>query len=1083
MDNLYNSFDPSGGLYFTTRKLNQSLTGTQNGKLTTPLLILFAIVFSLLSEQALAAYCDASGSNTYQYIMGVEVSSISNIPTGNSIYADYTSLSTAMMPEVGYPITVTRGNPWSNEFDKCGLWIDWNQDEDFYDFNEEIPMSLGVDPCTFTGTITPPAGAALGNTRMRVRIVWNETPLPCGSSNYGEVEDYTIIIPGKYDGGSGTVGDPYLIRTAEQMNAIGANPDDWDKHFKLVADIDLSAFTGTAFNIIGTSDLDSFTGTFDGNDHTISNFIYDSNGVSYIGLFGYIDDSNAELKDLVLINPDVDAGTGDYVGSLVGLNYGTISNCYVEASSVTGGGAVGGLVGLNRGIIDGCHSHCDVIGQGSVGGLVGTNMKLISNCDSNSIVTATGIGIGIGIGIGGLVGRNLSQGIIKESYSTGIVSGQTDVGGLVGGNEWAYIYGCYSTADTFGSVNTGGLVGNNYDAGRINDSYSKGRVDGDESVGGLAGKIYYGDVIRCYSTGRVWAGSKLGGLIGYNIHSNIVSSFWDVQTSFRSNMCGSQGTGAIGCDNTKGKMTVEMQDPNTFTDAGWDFVGEYINGPSDIWAEPNGGGYPTLCWQLDPLPHLPSFSGGKGEANDPYLMSTPGDLNRIGYNPRLMDKHFTLIDDIDLENNDFWIVGNLIHPFEGVFDGNNHKISNFNWVTEDPCLIGLIQYYFDFGLFRYVGDAVISNVSLGDVNIDAGKHSNYVGALVGRNSRGRINNCSITGTISGKRFVGGLIGENKGIIINCSGQANVIGTGDLIGGLVGANSKGDIYSRNTAGSVSGVWRVGGLAGSNGSDGTVSNSFSTVNVKGGDRSGGLVGDNSHRGSLSNCYSTGTIQGKDLVGGLVGKNYDESTVSKCYSTANVKGGDSVGGLVGVNSYGSSISGCYSTGTVDGNNLVGGLVGRNYICSVSCSYAAAMVNGISIVGGFIGSHDSTDYTSCFWDISVNPLLTGIGDGNDTDVIGKSTENMQKKSTFSYAGWDFLNIWDICEGTNYPRFIWQIPIGDLICPDGVNFADFSFFARHWQEGNCGASNDCEGTDLDQLGTVDTNDLGIFVDNWLAGL
>lgn len=165
-----------------------------NTKLPTSLLVLLAIFFSLLSEQALAAYCDASGSNLYHYIKGVQVGSINNIPTGNSIYADYTSLSTTMVPEISYPVTITRGNPWDDVYDKCGAWVDWNQDEDFYDVGEEIVMSLGIDPCTFTGTITPPAGAVLGNTRMRIRIVWNEVPQPCGGSNYGEVEDYTITI-------------------------------------------------------------------------------------------------------------------------------------------------------------------------------------------------------------------------------------------------------------------------------------------------------------------------------------------------------------------------------------------------------------------------------------------------------------------------------------------------------------------------------------------------------------------------------------------------------------------------------------------------------------------------------------------------------------------------------------------------------------------------------------------------------------------------------------------------------------------------------------------------------------------------
>jgi len=69
----------------------------------------------------------------------------------------------------------------------------------------------------------------------------------------------------QYGGGTGEPNDPYLIYTAEQMNAIGAEPNDWDKHFKLMADINLSAYTGTQFNTIGINYHFGFTGVFDGN--------------------------------------------------------------------------------------------------------------------------------------------------------------------------------------------------------------------------------------------------------------------------------------------------------------------------------------------------------------------------------------------------------------------------------------------------------------------------------------------------------------------------------------------------------------------------------------------------------------------------------------------------------------------------------------------------------------------------------------------------------------------------------------------------------------------------------------------------
>ncbi|MHC4216003.1 MAG: hypothetical protein ACYSWP_21845 [Planctomycetota bacterium] len=76
--------------------------------------------------------------------------------------------------------------------------------------------------------------------------------------------------------------------------------------------------------------------------------------------------------------------------------------------------------------------------------------------------------------------------------------------------------------------------------------------------------------------------------------------------------------------------------------------------------------------------------------------------------------------------------------------------------------------------------------------------------------------------------------------------------------------------------------------------------------------------------------------------------------------------------------------------------------------------------------------------------------------------------------------DIWSICEGSNYPRLVWQIPMGDFVCPDGITIDDFSFLMEHWLDENCDSSNDyCEGTDLDQSGTVDVYDLEIFFENW----
>jgi hypothetical protein len=229
--------------------------------------------------------------------------------------------------------------------------------------------------------------------------------------------------------GSGTEADPFLIYTSEELKTIGLFPCDLDKHFKLMADIDLNCFRGTDFNIIGkflyVGENRPFTGIFDGNGHTISNFIYSSKDINYIGCFGYVRGENAQIRNLGLVEPIVDIEGGLYVGSLVGKLWGgKLINCYTEGGRVTGNALdVGGLVGSNVGTIASCYSAASVGGNGLVGGLVGYNQGTIANCYATGSTSAD-------YNVGGLVGYNC--GGITNCYSIGSVLGDENVGGLVG---------------------------------------------------------------------------------------------------------------------------------------------------------------------------------------------------------------------------------------------------------------------------------------------------------------------------------------------------------------------------------------------------------------------------------------------------------------------------------------------------------------------------------------------------------------------------------------------------------------------------------------------------------------------------
>ena len=664
----------------------------------------------------------------------------------------------------------------------------------------------------------------------------------------------TWPVQAKYGGGSGTAEDPYLINTAEQMNAIGANWDDWDKHFKLMADIDLSSYTGTDFNIIGIGTRNAFTGVFDGNGKKISNFSYASTNGGYKGLFRYVSGENAQIKDLGLIAPNIDAGTGSCVGSLVGyVSAGTITNCYAEGGSVSGKRWVGGMVGYNWGEIKDCYSTGDVSGDERVGGLVGDNGGSITNC------SVTG-NVGGSDDVGGLVGDN--SGSITNCSATGSVAGDDrDVGGLVGYNTGP-ITNCSAGGDVLGSGHVGGLVGSS--GALITDCYALGTVSGDDYVGGLVG-IAYDSIANCYAIGGVSGTTYVGGLVGLRPQGGtVLNSFWDIETSGQSTSDG--GTG---------RTTAEMLNPNTFVDASWDFVGA-PDGPADIWAEPDGGGYPVLWWQLSPLPELPTFSGGTGEPDEPYLISTADELNSIGHNPRLMAAHFKLINDIDLADVNFFIIGGQWHPFRGTFDGNGHTISNFSYNS---------AYATCVGLFGYVAGAQIKDLGLVGPNVEV-ERGDFHSSLVGHLDGGTITNCYVeAGSVSGNDCVGGLVGWNggdwsgRGTITNCY-VTGAVGGDDDVGGLVGSN-EGAITDCYAMADVSGNNRVGGLVGA--SD-NVSSS----------RGGGRGGPPTVWPSVERCYATGSVTGDESVGGLVGRSTEE--ITRCFWDTETSGQSTSAGGVG-------------------------------------------------------------------------------------------------------------------------------------------------------------------------------------------
>ena len=284
--------------------------------------------------------------------------------------------------------------------------------------------------------------------------------------------DYTSApVLSDFSGGTGTEGDPYLIKKkadltelSEKVNAEASHDKYADKHYRLAADIDMA---GSAFLPIGNSAATAFKGHFDGKGREIANLSADgeSSANPASGLFGYAE--GATLKDIVLKNR-TNAGTFGYVGGLVGSATGCqISGCsilggelksessyaggiaaYINGGSLTGctvsglkiqlaGNHVGGLVGE---FFDGTLTGCTVTGgsvvggKQNVGGLVGWFDKgTLKDC----LLTGKSSVVGTGDGVGGFVGRAIAKGGARNLFdkccvNDATVQGAYSVGGMIG---------------------------------------------------------------------------------------------------------------------------------------------------------------------------------------------------------------------------------------------------------------------------------------------------------------------------------------------------------------------------------------------------------------------------------------------------------------------------------------------------------------------------------------------------------------------------------------------------------------------------------------------------------------------------
>ena len=218
------------------------------------------------------------------------------------------------------------------------------------------------------------------------------------------------------------------------------------------------------------------------------------------------------------------------------------------------------------------------------------------------------------------------------------------------------------------------------------------------------------------------------------------------------------------------------------------------------------------------------------------------------------DINITLTADIDLTGKNWTPIGtDYDNSYKGTFDGGGHTITGLTFTTND-------EYAGLFGWLNRAG--TVKNVVMEGVQITSNQiYGGSIGGVAGY-SWGTIENCSVSGSVSGTVYVGGVVGAQiGGSITGCSSSATVKGTVD----------------------------VGGVAGQTNSSATLTACYATGNVTieinpaKNIAGGSLVGMNAGS-SLLACYATGNVTstgsstGKVHIGGFLGNNY--TTVTACY-----------------------------------------------------------------------------------------------------------------------------------------------------------------------------------------------------------
>ncbi|MBS4205454.1 cadherin-like beta sandwich domain-containing protein [Lederbergia citrea] len=553
--------------------------------------------------------------------------------------------------------------------------------------------------------------------------------IECGSGASGDT--FTIksrILKPDLDAvmdGSGTVEDPYMVMTAQDLYNIRKNPA---AQYKLGANLDLTFFDsgdGKGWLPIDQTGSNRFSGGFDGNGFIINGLTIKRPDSDHSALFGYTG-NEATIKNVALENVYIEGK--NYTGALVSYMSGSGS---IKTSYATG----------------------TVKGARYVGGLGGQISRPVS--DSFARVNVTGNN-----DVGGLIG--LYSGSATNTYSTGKVTGSANVGGLIGNdtNGVGVVTDSYWDIDASGQTVSAGGIGKTTAQMKQEATYANWDFN-------FIWQIDEGEDYPLLS-GSVPPASSNANLNDIQINGDTIRGFSPGTHMYNIDVPYSVSEAHLDAIPMEEKSTVEITGDHVLK------AGEINTFVITVTA---GDKVTTQTYTIN-INREAALMAGSGTETDPYQINTAEELNKMR-----LDKtaHYILLEDIDLSNfseedGKGWMpIGVDKSRFIGNFDGKGHVINGLRIERSDTDFASL------FGYVTWGGS--IKNIGLTNVDV---KGKNYVGGLAGyMDGDGEIRNASVTGTINGSgKNIGGLVGDTRVSIYDSYVHADVTGN-NVAGGFVG----------------------------------------------------------------------------------------------------------------------------------------------------------------------------------------------------------------------------------------------------------------------------------------------------------